>query len=378
MCKDACYNEGVNLAEIGACRLQKRLLVTGSPPSSGSPAEPLSSRPATLTEVARRAGVSLTTASKAMNGRDRISDLTRKRVLRAARDLSYSPNLVAKSLVSGRSSIIGVLLRDPMVHRFAMPIVIGAQSVLDQREFSAIIADARGVESRLADLAVTLRQRQVDGLLVVGDNQSKTPSITAVAKIPCVYVHGTTTNHRDVTHVEDDFTGATRVVDHLVELGRARLVHITGPENAPAVQQRVLGLAHALSAHGLSLVGRPLYGPWSQRWARQAARLALADAPDLDAIVCGSDQIAAAVLEAVVASGRQVPEEIAITGYDNWAVFAQETDPALTTYDMGLERLGAAAMSDLFTMMGGTRVGGGTRHHEGVLVVRGSTDPRHS
>jgi LacI family transcriptional regulator len=144
------------------------------------------------------------------------------------------------------------------------------------------------------------------------------------------------------------------------------------------VQQRVLGLTHALSTHGLRLVGRPLYGRWSQRWGRQAARLALADAPDLDAIVCGSDQIAAAVLEAVVASGRQVPEEIAITGYDNWAVFAQETDPALTTYDMGLEQLGAAAVSDLFTMMGGTRVGGGTRHHEGVLVVRGSTDPRQS
>ncbi len=358
--------------------MRKRLLVTGSPPSGGYPVEPPPSRPATLTEVARRAGVSLTTASKAINGRDRISDVTRKRVLRAARDLSYSPNLVAKSLVSGRSSIIGVLLRDPMVHRFAMPIVIGAQSVLEQREFSAIIADARGVESRLADLAVMLRQRHVDGLLVVGDNQGKTPSITAIAKIPCVYVHGPTTNHRDVVHVEDDFTGAARVVDHLVELGRAHLVHITGPENSPAVQQRVLGLTHALSAHGLRLVGSPLYGRWSQRWARQAARLALADAPDLDAIVCGSDQIAAAVLEAVVASGRQIPEEIAITGYDNWAVFAQETDPALTTYDMGLEQLGAAAVSDLFTMMGGTRVGGGTRHHEGVLVVRGSTDPRQS
>ena len=201
--------------------MRKRLLVTGAPPSEGDPGGQPPPRPVTLTEVARQAGVSLTTASKAMNGRDRISDATRKRVLRAARDLSYSPNLVAKSLVSGRSSIIGVLLRDSLVHRFAMPIVIGAQSVLEQREFSAIIADARGVEGRLADLAVTLRQRHVDGLLVVGDNQGKIPSITAIAKIPCVYVHGTTTNHRDVAHVEDDFTGAARVVDHLVELGRA-------------------------------------------------------------------------------------------------------------------------------------------------------------
>jgi LacI family transcriptional regulator len=92
----------------------------------------------------------------------------------------------------------------------------------------------------------------------------------------------------------------------------------------------------------------------------------------------GSDQIAAAVVETIIASGLKVPDDIAITGYDNWAVFAEETDPALTTFDMNLEQLGAAAVSDLFAVINGARVGGGTRHHEGTLVVRGSTDPRRS
>ena len=332
-------------------------------------------RPPTLTEVARLAGVSLTTASKAVNGRDRISEVTRKRVLRAARELSYAPNLVAKSLVSGRSSIIGVLLRDPLVHRFAMPIVIGAQSVLEQREFSAIIADARGFVDRLADLATPLRQRNVDGLLIVGDNQGKTPSITGAIKIPCVYVYGPTTHRRDVVHLVDDFAGAGTIVNHLVDLGRTRIAHITGPKYASAVRQRVLGLTHALDEYGLHLGGDIAYGPWSQRWARQATRELLAAAPELDAIACGSDQLAAAVLEAVVATGRKVPDDVAITGYDNWTVFALETDPALTTIDMELEHLGATAVSDLFAMIDGARVGGGTRHHEGTLVVRGSTDP---
>lgn len=331
-------------------------------------------RPSTLTQVAQLAGVSLTTASKAVNGQDRVSEATRRRVLRAARQLSYAPNLAAKSLASGRSSIIGVLLRDPMVHRFALPIVAGAQAVLEEREFSAIVADARGDPARLADLAVMLRQRNVDGLLVVGDNQGQTPSITASAKIPCVYVHGATTNPRDVVHLEDDFAGAVTVVNHLVDMGRAQIAHITGPECSPAVQQRALGVAHALGEHGLRLVADIRYGSWSQRWARQAAREVLAEAPDLDAIACGSDQIAAAVLEAVVASGRKVPDDVAITGYDNWTVFAQETDPALTTIDMDLEHLGASAVSDLFSMMLGGRIGGGTRHHEGALVIRGSTD----
>jgi len=331
-------------------------------------------RQATLTEVAQLAGVSLTTASKAVNGRARVSEVTRQRVLRAARELSYAPNLVARSLASGRSSTIGVLIRDPSVHRIAMPIVIGAESMLEQRQLSAIITDARGVDDRLADLAAMLRRRNVDGLLIVGDNQGQTPSITAAAKIPSVYVHSRTTNPRDVVHLVDDFAGAVAIINHLVEVGRARITHITGPEYSPAVQQRVLGVGHALDEHGLQLVGDVRYGRWSQRWARQATREVLADAPDLDAIACGSDQIAAAVVETVIASGRKVPDDVAITGYDNWPVFAEETDPPLTTLDMNLEKLGAAAVNDLFAMINGARVGGGTRHHEGTLVVRGSTD----
>ena len=331
-------------------------------------------RPPTLTDVAHLAGVSLTTASKAINGRDRISEATRNRVLRAAKKLSYAPNLVAKSLARGQSSIIGVLLRDPTVHRFAMPIVIGAQSVLEQRDFSAIIADARGVVERFADLAILLRQRNVDGLVIVGDMQEPTPSITESVQIPCVYVYGATSNSRDVVHLVDDFAGAVAVVNHLVGTGRARIAHITGPDHSPAVQERVLGTAHCLNDHGLKLATPVKYGAWSQRWAREATRDVLAEAPDIDAIACGNDQLAAAVLEAVIASGRRVPDDVAITGYDNWTTFAQDTDPALTTLDMDLEHLGASAVNDLFAMIGGARVGGGTRHHEGTLVVRGSTD----
>ena len=334
-----------------------------------------SARPATLTEVASLAGVSVTTASKAINGRDRIADSTRKRVLRAARELSYSPNLIAKSLASGRSSIIGVILKDPMVQRFAMPIVIGAQSVLEQREFSAIIADARGDVDRLAELAVMLRQRNVDGLLIVSDNQGKVPSISAYAEIPCVYVHGPTTNSRDVVHVIDDYAGAIAVTDHLIGTGRAASPISPGQNNRQRSSSAYVGVVHSLRRHGLQLVGDVRYGLWSQRWARQVAREVLSEFPDIDAIACGSDQIAAAVLETAVALGRKVPDDVGITGYDNWAVFAQETDPALTTVDMDLEHLGAAAVSDLFAMIGGARVGGGTRHHEGTLVVRGSTDP---
>jgi LacI family transcriptional regulator len=188
-------------------------------------------------------------------------------------------------------------------------------------------------------------------------------------------VYGTTTHSRDVVHLVDDSGSAASIARHLAEIGRRCIAQVTGPRRARAVEQRVLGLGHALAEHGMRLVGDVAYGEWSQRWARQAARDLLLAVPDLGAIVCGSDQLAAAVLEVVVASGRKVPDDAAITGYDNWPVFAQEADPALTTLDMELEQLGASAVSDLFAMIGGSRVGGGSRHHEGTLVVRGSTGP---
>jgi len=107
--------------------------------------------------------------------------------------------------------------------------------------------------------------------------------------------------------------------------------------------------------------------------ARATAEQLLAEHPDVNAIVCGSDQIASGVVDAVVAAGRRIPEDIAITGYDNWVTFAQETDPPLTTVDMNLEALGAAAVRDLFGVIDGEAVGGGVRLHACTLVVRGST-----
>ena len=141
------------------------------------------------------------------------------------------------------------------------------------------------------------------------------------------------------------------------------------------VTQRLAGVTARLAGSGLALVAPAEHGPWSQRWARTAAARLLEQAPDLDAIVCGSDQLASGVVDAVTASGRRIPDDVAITGVDNWAIFALETDPPLTTVDLNLEALGAGAVRDLFGVIDGEPVGSGVRRHPGSLVVRGSTEP---
>lgn len=331
-----------------------------------------SRRASTLTEVAQRAGVSLTTASKAINGQARVSAQTRARVLKAARELSYTPNPMARSLISGRSGTVGLIIVDSLSQRFVVPVVLGAEAALSEIDLTMIISDARGDHTRLNLLCEAMRQRKVDGVIVLGDDNAPIPSLTAQLDRPVVYAYGES-GPRDIVHLPDDREGGRLVAEHLLGLGRRRIALLTGPRRARAVLERTKGVRSALRSADLALATPVIYGDWSQRWGRAAAVRLLDETPDLDAIICGSDQIAAGVIEAARQAGRRVPEDLAIAGYDNWAIFALETDPPLTTVDMNLEALGAAAVRDLFGVIDGVPVGGGVRLHDCTLVVREST-----
>lgn len=323
--------------------------------------------------MAQRAGVSLTTASKAINGRSRISAVTRAKVERAAEDLGYSPNQHARSLISGRSSTVGLIMFDSMTARFAVPVMLGAEDALTQIDLSLITADARGDRARFHELAAMFARRRVDGVLVVGDNNNLTPSITHLVSMPVVYVYGRSDSLDDVVHLVDDEQGGFVLARHLAGTGRTRIAHITGPRGTTAVDQRLAGIRAALRADGLKIAGGVRYGPWSQRWGRTAATKLLADRPDIDAVLCGSDQIAAGVVDAVVSSGRQIPDDVAVTGYDNWEPFALETEPPLTSMELNLAAVGHAAARDLFALMDDSTSGARVRKHPPLLVPRRSS-----
>jgi LacI family transcriptional regulator len=332
-------------------------------------------RPATLTDVAERAGVSLTTASKALNGKNRVSAETRARVVAVARELSFTPSPVARGLTGGRTSTVGMIIADSMTHRFAVPIMLGAEAALGEIDLSMITCDAHGDHARSLELARMLVASKVDGILIVGDNNAVTESVTAQVDIPVVYVYGESDEPDDVVHMPDDAAGIALAVDHLVTIGRRRIVHLTGPADTTAVAHRIEGMAARLGRHQLELAAPVGHGEWSQRWARTAATALLEQVADIDAVLCGSDQLASGVLVAMDEMDRRVPGDVAVTGYDNWRVFALETEPQLTTVDMNLEALGAAAARDLFTMIGGAQLAGGIRRHSCELVIRGSTAP---
>ena len=327
---------------------------------------------ATLTDVAARAGVAMSTASKALNGRGRLRDETRQRVLDAARDLDFHPNLAAQSLLSGRSWTVGLITTDG-IGRFSSPVLLGAEDALGAGQISILLCDTRGDAIREQHYLRTLTARRIDGLIVTGRRTDARVPLAGPLGTPTVYAFTPSNDPADISVVSDHAGGTRLAVEHLVGTGRTRIAHVTGPAHHAAAADRAAQAVQELERAGLTLsTGLVHYGEWSEAWGRRAARAVLATAPDTDAVFCGNDQIARGVADTFREAGRRVPEDIAVVGYDNWETMALASRPPLTTVDMNLDEIGRTAALLLLQAIEGTGPSG-LHTVPCRLVVRDST-----
>lgn len=332
-------------------------------------------RTPTLSEVARVAGVSLSTASKAINGRADVAERTRRRILEVAEQLSFTPNPMARGLLTNRTSTVGILTSD-LEGRFVLPILMGAEDAFGAGKVSVFLCDARGDAIREQHHLKALLSRRVDGIIVVGRQTDPRPSIGREFPIPVVYAYAPSVNPADTSLTPDNATGGRIVVEHLLACGRSRIAHITGDRSYAAARDRVVGIEEALSAAGLGLVGDPMYSEWTERWGRNATAVLLQQHADVDAVICGSDQIARGVIDTLRDAGRTVPDDVAVISFDNWQVLATNARPELTTVDFNLEHLGKTAARYLLTAMGERKLEPGVHRLPVSLVIRGSTIPQ--
>lgn len=332
--------------------------------------------PATLSEVARIAGVSVSTASKAINGRGDVAEGTRQRVLEAADQIGFTPNQLARSLLAGRTGTVGLLTSD-LEGRFVIPILMGAEDAFGAGQVNVFLCDARGDHIREQHHLKALLNRRVDGIIVVGRQTDPRHSLGQGLPVPVVYAYAPSDDPADLSLTPDNEGGGRMAVEHLIACGRTRIGHITGDPSYAAAQDRVRGARQALADAGLELQGEPMFSEWSERWGRDAAGMLLAQHPDVDAIACGSDQIARGVLDTLRDLGRRVPEDVAVIGYDNWEVLTTNSRPELTSIDANLQQLGREAARSLFQAMGTDQSRPrGIEYHPVRLVIRGSTIPR--
>jgi LacI family transcriptional regulator len=323
--------------------LPEQRAARGTPPRRQASAAKPGNAPATLGDVAALAGVAPGTASKALNGRGRLRPETRQRVLAAAEQLNFHPNPLAQGLLSGRSWTVGLITTDS-IGRFSIPVLLGAEDALGPEQISVLLCDSRGDAIREQHYVRTLLARRIDGIIVTGRRTDPRPPLVASARVPTVYALGPSTDPRDVSVVADEPGGARLAASHLIESGRTRIAHITGPAHHHAAAIRADHASRRLTESGLELSGgRVYYGEWTELWGRHAAGQVLRADPGCDAIFCGNDLIARGAADALREAGVRVPEDVALVGYDNWEVMATGSRPALTTVDLNLAEIGRIA-----------------------------------
>ncbi|MEV6106126.1 LacI family DNA-binding transcriptional regulator [Streptomyces sp. NPDC051940] len=329
-------------------------------------------RRTTIHDVAALAGVSPGTASKALNGRGRLRDDTRERVLDAARKLNFHPNELARGLLSGRTFTVGLITTDS-IGRFSLPVLLGAEDALGAGEMAVFLCDTRGDAIRERHHIRALASRRIDGLIVTGRRTDPRPPLADRLQVPVVYAMAPSTDPADMSVVPDETGGAVLAIDHLLATGRRRIAHVTGPAHHHSAQARAEAARGALAAAGLDFAGgRALYGEWSEQWGRQAAHIVLRAEPGCDAVFCGNDQIARGVADSLREAGRRVPQDVALIGFDNWDAMATACRPPLTTVDMQLGELGKAAAARLLEAIEG-RARAGVQARPCRLVLRDST-----
>ncbi len=312
---------------------------------------------ATIHDVARAAGVSVGTVSKALNQTGTLSQATRARVMVAVAALKYRPNVLAKSLHSGLSGAVGLISNDSF-GRFTMPIMEGLEGVLSAHGIGVFMCNATDDPAREREHLAQLMAKQIDGIVVTSRRADRRPAVELEGiGLPVIFVYSQSDDPEALTLLPDDEGGAQMAVEALLAQGRKRIAHLTGPEQFEAVRLRQKGWAEASG----DKAGAVLHGPWSEAWGREGAAALMAQTPRPDAMFCGNDQIARGAADALREAGFAVPDDVALIGFDNWLVMAEAARPPLTSVDMNLRELGTEAGRRMAEMIRGTKISGTVR-----------------
>ncbi|HEY0247981.1 MAG TPA: LacI family DNA-binding transcriptional regulator [Gryllotalpicola sp.] len=330
-------------------------------------------RPASMADVALLAGVSAQTVSRVSNGGFGVATPTRERVLAAMTQLGYRPNSAARALKSGRFQSVGVLmftLQNTGSIRMLDTITVEAAA----KGFSIdLISIGDPSTGEITEALSRLDQETVDGIIVILEaHELLEHAITFPDRIPSVLIDSQSYDDR-ISVNADQRLGAGQAVQHLLDLGHPTVWHVSGPiatSNAAAEREESWRTT-------LERAGRPvpklLGGGWSSRSGYRAGlELALRD--DISAIFCANDQIALGVLRALHESGRSVPADVSVIGFDDTAEAAQYWPP-LTTVRQDFPAVGAQAFSLLSRAIDGEEVAPGLRLVPTELIVRESTGP---
>jgi LacI family repressor for deo operon, udp, cdd, tsx, nupC, and nupG len=330
-----------------------------------------------LSDVARAAGVSISTASLALRTERRVSAETRARVLEAAKTLRYVPNELGRSMRSGRANTLGIVIQQTTEHIFSHPYftetIGGITEVATAAGYPILLSVSSQEESEDAYLRL-LDSRRADGIILLAIPLADTSAQRIVAAGLPVVLMGEWVHPTPICNIcIDDRTAAIQAVEHLIALGRQRIAHIIGKGGHSSAVRREEGYRTALTRAGRTVDMSLLrHGDFSVESGRIAMESLLHQSERPDAIFAASDEMAVGALQVLHEHGVSVPGEIAVVGFDDVAM-AQLTHPPLTTIHHPMREMARDAARLLIEQINGERVKDTPTIFPTHLVIRASS-----
>ncbi|PTA66506.1 LacI family DNA-binding transcriptional regulator [Deinococcus arcticus] len=299
-------------------------------------------RSVTIKDIARAADVSISTVSRTLNGSSAVAEAKRARVLAAAAQLGYEPNVAAQGLVRGRSMTIGVLTQDiasPFYNEVARGIDVGFAG----SGYQPIFVNGHWQIQDESAAITALTRRQVDGLIILGGRLGDGQLRDLHARFPLVLVGRRVAGLEAACLSVDNVQGAFLATSHLIQLGHRRIGHITGVSSQRDAVDRLEGYRLALAEAGLDFDSRLVFeGDFNESAGIQAVEHWLGQGAALSAIFAANDQMAYGARLGLYRRGIRVPDDISLIGFDDLPA-SQFTLPPLTSVHQPLFEMGEQA-----------------------------------
>jgi LacI family transcriptional regulator len=307
-----------------------------------------------MADVARGAGVSQAAVSYALSGNPGVSAEAREKILTIAEELGYRPSKLARDLRSGTADVIGLVLAD-ITNPFYTDIASGTADAADEAGFEVLISNLGGHDNRLRDVAMAHADRHCGGLLFTSLVAGDRPLLADLRRrgIPFVQLYRRVRGEPADWVGIDDRTAAHELGCHVLAGGARRIAVLGGTPRSSASANRVAGYRAALREAGLKAVNEPgVWGELTRQSGAERAHALFARHPDVDAVICGNDVIALGVLDACRETGRRVPADLALTGFDDMS-FASVGNLQLTTVAVPRDLIGRRGVQMLAERIGG-------------------------
>jgi LacI family transcriptional regulator len=316
-----------------------------------------------IKELSKIAGVSPATVSYVLNASGNVSDDTRKRILKLAKEYNYEPNRIAKSLRTSKSNTIGVIVEDITV-TFVPEIIKGISNFADRNGINIILNDL-GLLSKINDRFEEiikykdyindkinlLLSTQVDGIIYIGMHDRNVDDIVIENRKPIVYVYCYTENPEDVSVTYDNIDISYKIGEMFINKGHRKIAAICGTHESKPSYKRLCGFKKALYDQGIDIPNHYVkFGSWQSDEGYHCAKelLTLEDRPT--AIYAFNDLMAAGVIKAARELKISIPEELSVVGFDNREL-SSYINPMLSTVKVPLEDMGYKANEMLNDMV---------------------------